>query len=300
MTKRVGVFGGAGFIGRHVVNRLAASGYDSIVFDGREPDALPPGASFIATDLLDAKRRSDSLNQAGRLDAAVWLAASIKYETSLTSQTDQDLAIMVAAPLAVVEQIGSGLASFTYLSSVEAYGRPVRLPIDEDHPLNPAFPYGATKLCAEYFLRIACDKLHLPLACLRLAYVYGPGQHANNVIPRFVSAVRQGSAPVVFGAGADQRDDVFVGDVAAAVASAIDRKFNGALNIASGEPHSLKEVAEAVCRAGGGKLTPRFEDKPGAWIDRWFDISRAGAALGYTATPFARGIATFWPEATRE
>jgi UDP-glucose 4-epimerase len=202
---------------------------------------------------------------------------------------------MVEAPLSLLRALDSAPASFVNMSSVQVYGRPVALPIDETHPKDPFTAYGVAKLYAEQVLDIAGTKRGTAVASLRAAFIYGPGQHEANVLPRFIDAVRRGEAPVVFGKGEDVRDDVYVGDVAEALRLAMHCKVRGAFNIASGRPHTIRDVALTVCALGPTGLAPRHEDKPSNWIDRHYTVDRAREAFGFRAeTPFCDGVRAMW------
>ena len=165
----------------------------------------------------------------------------------------------------------------------------------EDHPTHPCTTYGAAKLCGEQMLRLACERRGTSFAALRAAFIYGPGQHPANVIPRFLERVRRGEAPVVHGSGAEVRDDVYVGDVAAAVERALSRRAHGIFNVASARPHTLKDVAEAVCRLGPPGMVPLYKDLPTHWVDRWYAVDAVRNALGLkTWTRFEDGLAAMW------
>jgi nucleoside-diphosphate-sugar epimerase len=181
------------------------------------------------------------------------------------------------------------------LSSIEVYGRPLSLPVAEDHPTDPFTSYGVAKLCAEHYLGIWCAKHRSSFAALRVAFIYGPGQHAKNVIPRFLAAARRGEPPTVFGTGADVRDDVFVDDVAEAAGLALVNAAEGVFNVASGRPHTLLEVAEAVCAVAGRELRPVVQPAASGWVDRWYSFDRARKVLGCSEPrSFADGIAAMW------
>jgi nucleoside-diphosphate-sugar epimerase len=211
----------------------------------------------------------------------------------------EDLRLMVEAPLRFLFALAPSPAAFVNISSVQVYGRPARLPVDEHHPKDPFTAYGVAKLCAEQMLEIAGSKRGVAVASLRLAFVYGPGQHPANVLPRFLEAVAKGERPVVHGQGADVRDDVYVGDVARAVRLALERRAHGAFNIASGAPHTLLDVARAACTVGPAGIRPRHDEEPSHWIDRWYETHRARDILGFSAeTPFTEGVRAMWKERT--
>src|SRR5439155_17902444 len=109
----------------------------------------------------------------------------------------ENVRVMVEAPLQFLRELDPAPTALVYLSSIEVYGRPRYLPVDENHLTEPFTAYGVAKLCGEQFLAIAGAGRGTAVARLRVAFVYGPGQHEGNVIPRFLAAARRGEAPVV-------------------------------------------------------------------------------------------------------
>jgi UDP-glucose 4-epimerase len=292
---RVAAVGGAGFAGRHVVRRLLQSGCEVRTLDRREPDQTETNERILVADLLHAGDVVSAARVCAPVDAVVWLAASITQTTGVAPTAVEDVELMVTAPLRFLEQLDPAPQAFVYLSSIEVYGRPRRLPVDEDHPTNPFTSYGAAKLCAEQFLDIACKSRGIALSVLRPAFIYGPGQHPKNVIPLFLAAVRRGEPPTVYGTGNDIRDDVYVGDVAHAVERAVAKRVAGVFNVASGTPHRLIDVARAACDLGPPGLAPLLREVESSWVDRWYDIGRARSVLGCAPpTPFEQGLAEMW------
>jgi len=86
-----------------------------------------------------------------------------------------------------------------------------------------------------------------------------------------------------------------VGDVANAVALALERRTHGAFNVASGRPHSLLDVARAACKLGPAGLAPLHDDVESHWIDRHYAVERARSAFGFSAnTSFDEGVRAMW------
>lgn len=293
--KRFAVIGGAGFVGRHVVKRLLDAGAAVTTLDQRPPRAPLPGEDALAVNLLAPGEIEHAARALGQVDTVVWLAARIRHCLGVDATALEDLALMVDAPRCLLRALDPAPASLINMSSIQVYGRPVHLPIDEDHPTDPFTAYGVAKLYAERALDIAGARRGTAVASLRLAFIYGPGQHRDNVLPRFLEGARRGQAPRVHGSGAEVRDDVYVGDVARAVELAATRRARGAFNIATGRPHTLRDVALAVCELGPPGMEPRHDDAPSGWVDRWYCADRAREAFGFVAdTPFRDGVRAMW------
>jgi len=292
---RVVVVGGAGFIGRHLARRLHESGHESTTIDRRAVTSPCEGERSIAVDLLEPGGPERAARACGPADAVVWLAAEIRHRHGVDETALEDLRVMVEAPLRFLEALDRQPASLVYLSSIQVYGRPRYLPVDERHPTEPIASYGVAKLCAESYLRVACSSRDIPLACLRAAFVYGPGQHERNAIPRFFEAIRRGEAPLVLGGGRGVRDDVYVGDVAGVIETALARGASATVNIATGRPHTLLDVAETACRVAGTALRPRIDPADAGWVDRWYAVEEARRVLGFEArTSLEEGLRSMW------
>jgi dTDP-L-rhamnose 4-epimerase len=141
-------------------------------------------------------------------------------------------------------------------------GEPVaRSSIDEAAPLDPRNVYAATKVHQEHLCTAFGREHGVPVTCLRYHNVYGPRMPRDTpyagVAAIFRSSVGRGEPPVVFEDGGQTRDFVHVRDVARANVAALTAPapVDGAVNVASGTPRTVLDLAAAVC-AGTG-LVPR-------------------------------------------
>ena len=120
--------------------------------------------------------------------------------------------------------------------------------------------YAATKLHTEHLTTVFGRESGASVCALRYHNVYGPrmpqGSPYAGVASLFRSALEAGRAPQVFEDGGQMRDFVHVDDVARANVAALGSSWVGALNIASGDPHTVLEMAEAVSD-GFGESAPR-------------------------------------------
>lgn len=173
--------------------------------------------------------------------------------------------------------------------------------VDEDAPPDPRNVYAATKLHTEHLAAGYGRETGAPVCALRYHNVYGPRMPRDTpyagVASIFRSALARGAAPRVFEDGGQRRDFVHVRDVAQANALALASTWTGAANVASGEPHTILEMATALCTAFGA-------DAPAPVVTGEYRLGdvrhivaspgRAAAALGFEArVPFAAGMAEF-------
>ncbi|MFD9889759.1 NAD-dependent epimerase/dehydratase family protein [Amycolatopsis sp. NPDC059027] len=175
--------------------------------------------------------------------------------------------------------------------------------VPEDAPLSPRSTYAATKLAQEHLAAAWARQTGGTVWAMRYHNVYGPRMPQNTpyagVASLFRSALLRGEAPTVLEDGGQQRDFVHVHDVARANALAL--RIDGPsgdlvpLNVCSGEPHTVGELAEELARACAGPA-PRVVGgaRPADVRHVVANPARAKELLGFTAeTGFAEGIADF-------
>ncbi|MEX2257023.1 MAG: NAD-dependent epimerase/dehydratase family protein [Acidimicrobiia bacterium] len=157
-----------------------------------------------------------------------------------------------------VADIGAG----NFDHGCRACGEPLRaVPVPEDASLEPRSVYAATKVHQEHLVTAFACAHDLPATLLRYHNVYGPRMPRDTpyagVASIFRSALERGEAPIVLEDGRQQRDFVHVLDVARANVLALDGPaLDGPLNIASGHPTTILDVARVLCRARGSGIEP--------------------------------------------
>jgi dTDP-L-rhamnose 4-epimerase len=180
-------------------------------------------------------------------------------------------------------------------------GRPLEpRTVPEDAPLDPRSVYAATKLAQEHLCAVYGSETGVPVTALRYHNVYGPRMPRDTpyagVASIFRSAYAAGRAPRVFEDGGQRRDFVHVRDVARANLLALTAGTSGAFNVASGTPHTVLEMAQALARACDAEVEPRVTGEWRAGDVRHVVASPALAAerLGFRAQEdFEAGMEEF-------
>ncbi|HEV3225493.1 MAG TPA: NAD-dependent epimerase/dehydratase family protein [Acidimicrobiales bacterium] len=180
--------------------------------------------------------------------------------------------------------------------------------IAEDAPLDPRNVYAATKLHTEQLAFIYGREAGAPVCALRYHNVYGPRMPRDTpyagVASIFRSALESRQSPLVFEDGRQTRDFVHVRDVAHANVLALDSSWTGALNVASGHPHTILDLADTLAAAYG-------PDTPAPVVTGRYRLGdvrhvvaspdRAAEVLGFVAeTGFAAGVTAFATDPLRE
>ena len=330
MATRVLVTGGAGFIGSHIVEAALEAGLDPVVLDLRAASA---DVEQVVGDVRDAgtvKRALRGVELVCHQAAMVGLGVDLDDMPDYAAHNDFGTAVLLRAmrgSLARRLVLASSMVVYgegRYICS-EHGPVPVRpravadlrhrrfdpictscerglVPqaVGEDAPLDPRNVYAATKLHQEHLARAFSRETEVPVTALRYHNVYGPRMPRDTpyagVAALFADALARGRAPRVFEDGAQIRDFVHVRDVARANVLALTarRPVDGPLNVSSGVPRSVGELAVTLrAHAYPGSPAPLVtgEFRPGDVRHIFADPSRAERELGFRAIEdFRSGI----------
>jgi len=186
---------------------------------------------------------------------------------------------------------------FILISSSEVYGTAESDPMTEDHPLNPRSPYAGTKAGGDRLAYSYFCTYGLPITIIRPFNNYGPYQHPEKVIPRFIIQALTDRPLTIHGNGLASRDWLHVFDTAEAITAAcevpLDAIVGETINVATGVDESVEEIADAILSILGkpASLKHHITDRPGQ-VDRHIgSTDRARDLLGWRSSiPFADGL----------
>jgi dTDP-glucose 4,6-dehydratase len=298
------VTGGAGFISSNFIRHLLAHtpyevvSVDALTYAGNLENLADvmghERLSFVHGDIRDADLVAKVVAE---VDVIVNAAAESHVEKSIAEGGSEFVTTNVEGTQILLDAIRRApVERFILISSSEVYGTAEYAPMDERHPLNPRSPYAATKaggdrLAYSYFVTYG-----LPIVIVRPFNNYGPRQHPEKVVPRFVTQALTGEPLTVHGDGHASRDWLYVEDDAEAIVAVIEADL-GALagevvNVATGVDISVSEVADAVL-AVTGSLSEKVhvEERPGQ-VDRHIgSTEKAERLTGWRArTGFEAGL----------
>lgn len=304
--------GGAGFIGSHVADRLLAIGVVVTVVDDlsvgtRENlrDFEAQGGRFVQGDVRDEATMDVAVQGA----SAVLHMACDNLRASLGRPLHTHEVNATGTLVTALAAARAGVHRFVYVSSSEAYGSARTIPMAEDHPLEPTTVYGAAKAAGELYAQGVMRTYGMEATVIRPFNSYGPREHASGtsaeVIPKFVTRIRAGLPPVIFGDGSQTRDFTWVEETAAGIvlATASDELVGGAVNIACGKGVSIAEIAEMLLEImdSSGLQPERDDPRPGDVQNHCADTRKARDLLGFeAATPIREGLERYvaWMEQT--
>jgi nucleoside-diphosphate-sugar epimerase len=288
-TRKAVVTGGAGFIGHHLTRRLVTEGFEVRVLDnfatGRRERLQGLDVAVVEGDVRSYERAHSAVRG---VDTVFHLAALPSVPRSvqdpLTTNSvnvDGTLNVLLASRSEEVRRV-------VFASSSSVYGANPALPkSEEDQPL-PLSPYAVSKLAAEQYCRASNSVYGLEAVALRLFNVFGPGQDPLSqyaaAVPRFIAALIQGRAPIVFGDGHQTRDFTYVDDVVDAfvLAAEIEGVGGELFNVSAGAETSILELLDTMQELLGTSVEPQFEPPRPAEVRRSAgDRSKAERVLGW-------------------
>lgn len=288
------VTGGCGFIGSHLVRRLAADGRPVRVLDNLsngDPTRLPPGVEFRAGDVADPQFVRPGIAGASAVFHLAAVASVVQSNQRWLASHRTNSGGSVAVMEAIRDEAPA--ACFVYASSAAVYGNLALAAgerIAESAPTRPLAPYGIDKLATELHATTAGPLFGLRSFGLRLFNVFGPGQDPDSpysgVISRFVAQAGSGGPITVHGDGEQTRDFVHVDDVVQSLLLAEGAASAAApiANVCTGVPTSINDLAAIV--AGQFQPAPgtvRSQARPGDIRRSVGDPSLAARLLGWQA-----------------
>lgn len=297
------VTGGAGFIGGHIAQALAARGARVVILDDLSTGDLKnlawangnPDIEFVQGNVTDTALVQKLVPGCDWVfhEAAI---ASVPQSVAQPIESNQvnleaSLALLVAARDAKVKR-------FMFASSAAIYGDTEAPLKHESDPVLPLTPYGLQKYASERYGQMFHQLYGLETVALRYFNVFGPRQSFNSpysgVIARFCTLLLRGEIPTIFGDGLQSRDFAYIDNVVAANLLAAERpaeKVAGRVfNIAGGTSVTLLDLIAELNRLTGQNIVPKHE--PG----RSGDIRHSAADLTASYSDLAYEPKVSWQE----
>jgi nucleoside-diphosphate-sugar epimerase len=262
------VTGGAGFIGSHLAQTLAAKGSRVTVLDNltsghlENLEDVKTDITFVEGDIRD----KDLLEKVTQNCDVVFHQAAVVSVTKTVEDPMGSTSVNDVGTLAVLEAARQNNVKRVVLASSSAvYGDDPKLPKMESMSPNPLSPYAVQKLTNELYAALYFRLYDLETVCLRYFNVFGPRQDPSSpysgVISIFMQRAAEGMAPVIFGNGEQTRDFVFVRDVVQAniLAATGERAAGEVFNVGTGEAISVNSLWSHISRMGGNEIEPTYE-----------------------------------------
>lgn len=295
------IVGGNGFLGSHLVDRLAADGHEVVVYDRFStpaPRYATTGVRAIVGDLADV----DALGAAMRGVEQVFHFVSPSTPATADSDPLVDLRFGLPHSVALLQAaVDAGVSRVVYASSGGTiYGdQPIPAYRETDAPA-PVSPYGIGKLAVEGYLRYFRRSYGLDTIALRIANPYSvrqQGAHGQGFIAIALHAAREGMPVLVYGDGSMVRDYVHADDVVASIAAMVDRPHQHEVyNLGGGRGVTVTELLALIERVTGATLRVTRSEVPRSFVERSvLDITRVVDEYGIRpVTTLEEGITAIW------
>jgi dTDP-glucose 4,6-dehydratase len=301
------VTGGAGFIGSHFVRAALADQLPGLTgvgvtvldkltyagnFDNLGPVAEHKRLRFFPGDICDATL-VDAI--VPNHDAIVHFAAESHVDRSIDAAAAFATTNVLGTQVLLDAALRHGTRRFLHVSTDEVYGSITAGAWDEQAPLAPSSPYSATKAGSD-LLALSYHRTHgVPVVVTRCANNYGPYQHPEKLIPRFVTNLLTGRPVPLYGDGHHVRDWLHVDDHCRGVALALTGGRPGEVyHVGGGTELSNKQLTGLLLEAlgAGWDQVVHVEDRKGHDRRYALDDTKIRTELGYVPrTGFAAGLA---------
>ena len=306
--RRTLITGGLGFVGSNLARALVAAGADVTLVDSLVP-AYGGNLHNIAgiehqvhVNVSDVRDEHSLRHLVRDQDVIFNLAGQTSHLDSMRDPYT-DLEINCRAQLSILEacRAGNPQVKIVFASTRQIYGRPVRLPVDESHPIAPVDVNGVNKTAGEWYHLLYGEVYGLRVSVLRLTNTYGPRMRVKDARQTFLGIwlkqLLTGEEIQIYGDGEQRRDFTFVDDaIAAFLLAADDEAAAGAVyNLGHPQHVSLRELAELLVDLNGGgsfRTIPFPADRKAIDIgDFYADYSKLERELGWSPrVPLREGL----------
>lgn len=297
------IFGGNGFIGSHLAERLAENGYEVCTFDRSRKESikrndLQKNIKWIKGNFFDDKAVMDALED---VDYVFHYISTTNPATAIKDPIYDIESNIIGSVKLFQSCIKTGVKKIIFSSSGGTiYGDPAVVPVKEIYPCNPVNPYAIGKLTIEKYLYYFKYLYGTDYKIIRYSNPYGERQNPysnQGVISIFLNKIKHGEKPIIYGDGSAIRDYIYIQDAIDATLEILRKKTNSdVFNVGSGIGTSIRELIELMSEVVGKNVEPEFKESPPTYIPKIIlDISRIKQEIGWEPTwNLRRGIERTW------
>lgn len=283
------VTGGAGFIGKYVVDSLRKNGNTVTIFDNFSnsdrksvEELITKEVKVIEGDITNLKEMSNAMKDQ---HVIIHLAAKISVEESIRNPSETFRINVNGTKNVLLSCKKNHVKKLIVASSAAVYGEGnTNEKLTEESKMNPISPYGESKKIMEEEIEKFGKNCDFNYIILRFFNIYGIGQSSEyaGVITKFLDRIGKNEPLEIFGDGFQTRDFVHIQDVINSIHKAISYNKKGVFNIASGKVITINELAEIMITISRKDLKiNHLSSKKGDIRNSVANISKAKENLEY-------------------
>ena len=280
-NNKILITGGLGFIGSHIADELQDNN-EIIIIDNSSTGTINnlKNPHHENLEIINKDIREANFDEITKdVDYIFHLAAMASVPLSIEHPIECSETNISATVKLLKSAANNNVKKIIFSSSSAVYGENKNMPLKETETPMPTSPYAASKASCENYLHSFYENYSLEYVALRYFNVFGPKQNKNSqyaaVIPNFISALIEGKQPEIYGDGEQTRDFIFVKDVVKANIHSSKSKYNGIINVASGEKLSINQLFEIIKNTLNSDLEPKYlTERPGDIKHSLADVKR--------------------------
>ena len=272
------ITGASGFIGRNLCKHLHREGYRLICLgrSQKPPEEIENIVDkWIRCDLSDTNRTDEVLHELLSLDIEYFFHLASRLDTLALANLEEVYMSDIISPVKILALLAERIEYFCFFSSSSV--------VSCDNL------YANNKFILEHAFRAALSGKDIPYSFLRISSVYGPGMPKTSAMYQFLSNMKKGHRPVIYGDPLSKRDYVFVDDVVAAAMTVLKNGHAGVYNISSSERVNLLEMIDIINGILGTEIGPKIYKNEKSH-DRVVDNTLAKNTFGFSPIRLKSGI----------
>ena len=297
------IFGGNGFIGSHLAERLVREGYEVKIFDSFKTgtsniDSIIDNIEIIKGDFLNKEDLSCALKN---VDYVFHYISTTNPATSAKNPIFDVESNIIGSVRLFQTASENNIEKIIFPSSGGTiYGEINENHIKETNPLNPINPYAISKLTIEKYLHYYKHSFGVDFVILRYSNPYGERQNplgTQGVIPIFLNKIKNKEPPVIYGNGSAIRDYIYISDAIDATMAVLNSSTEETIfNVGSGQETSLNQLVSIMSEVTGHSIHPLYVENSGIYLPKIvLDISRIRKETGWgPRTSIKEGIHKTW------
>ncbi len=263
--KNILITGAGGHLGSFLLNKLPKKEYNIFVIEKEKPRKKIREINYLIIDISNKNQLKKYKKIFEKIDILIHLAAYVPLKREF-DDLNKSIDINIKGSVNLVNLLKEG-NKFIFANSCEIY--------------NPKTFYAISKLVAEKYLEVICQKRGIKFISLRFASIYGPGEKIQRAIPNFIKSAIKNENIIIFGDGKEKRSYLYIEDAVQAIIQSICYPPKGIFNISSEEIVTISDLAKLIKNIAKSDSEIIFEPRKKEKKDLVFSIKKAKRELKF-------------------